>query len=69
MVCKMVRTSKPSPAEKVAFAKRYAEQMTDEDSKTFALFDSSANKKIAVTARATNASLSRLRENEGGGPR
>ena len=53
MVCKMVRTSKPSPAEKVTFAKRYAKQMTDEESKTFALFDSSANKKSPPTLLIT----------------
>ena len=35
---------KPSPLEKVAFAKRYAKQMTDEESKTFALFIFNANK-------------------------
>ena len=95
MLRKTVRGNKPllnepSPVGKVAFAKRYAKQMTDEESKTFALFavqtkitaDSPHHRalfpvrgasrgekpKHAVTARATKASLSRLRENEGGGP-
>ena len=76
----------------MAFAKRYAEQMTDEESKSLDLLIFMRTKittgsphhrtllpvcgaspkekpKLAVTVRATKASLSRLRENEGGGPK